>query len=180
MLPSIFFIAAVAVALLAALIDWRTGQIPNWLTLGSLVAAIVAHTAVDGWSGGFSAASVSFGYSVLGAVVCGLAPFLIWLAGGGGGGDLKVFAAIGALLGTQVGLEAEMYSFVGASLYSLAWMAYEGKLLRTLGNTVRLVFNPLMPSAKRQELPEEMMTELRFGPSILIGTVLAVYLNWRA
>ena len=179
MLPSIFLIVAVAAALLAALIDWRTGQIPNWLTLGLLAVAPFAHALVDGKKGGMSAAAVAFGFSVLGAAICGLAPLLIWMAGGGGGGDLKIFAALGALLGTNVGLEAEMYAFIGASLYSLAWMAYQGKLFQTLGRTATLLINPFLPAAKRRPLPEAMMTELRFGPSILLGTLLAAFLNWK-
>ncbi len=179
MLPSIFLIVAVAAAFLAALIDWRTGQIPNWLTLGLLAIAPVAHAVADGVTGGLNAASVSFGFSVLGAAVCALAPLMIWLSGGGGGGDLKIFAALGALLGSSLGLEAEMYAFIGASLYSMAWMAYEGKLLQTLSRTASLVINPFLPAAKRRVLPEAMMTELRFGPSIFLGTLLAAYLNWR-
>ena len=33
----VVFIVAIAVAALAALSDWRRGEIPNWLTYGALV-----------------------------------------------------------------------------------------------------------------------------------------------
>lgn len=177
-LPVQFLIAAVVITILAALIDWKTGHIPNWLTLGPLAAAPLLH-AIVGWRDGASAAGIAFGWSALGALACGLAPLLIWLSNGGGGGDLKLMAALGALLGPMVGLEAETYIFIAATLYSMAWMAYEGKLLRTLSNTLILAINPFLPKDKRKALPEAMMTELRFGPSIFAGTCLAVYLNWR-
>lgn len=180
MLPMQLLIVAVLITGIAALIDWRTGHIPNSLTLGPLAIAPLLHAVLAFREQGASAAGLAFGWSALGAIVCGIAPLLIWLANGGGGGDLKMMAALGALLGPMVGLETEMYSFVGATLYSMAWMAYEGKLLRTLGNTLILVINPFRSKEKRQALPEAMMTELRFGPSIFAGTCLAAYLNWRA
>ena len=65
------------------------------------------------------------------------------------------------------------------TLYSMAWMAYEGKLLQTLGNTLQLAVNPFLPKDKRRPLPEAMMTTLRFGPSIFAGTCLTAFLNWR-
>jgi prepilin peptidase CpaA len=179
MLPLYFFVTAVLISAIAAVIDWRTGHIPNWLTLTPLGLAPLAHATLSLKAQGFGAAGLAFGWSILGAFVCGVAPLLIWISNGGGGGDLKIMAALGAILGPMIGLEAEMYSFVGATLYSMAWMAYEGKLLRTLSNTLRLVINPFLPKERRKALPEAMMTELRFGPSIFAGTCLAIYLNWR-
>lgn len=178
-LPVQFLIAAVVITAIAALIDWKTGHIPNWLTLGPLAVAPLLHAVVALRAQGASAAGIAFGWSALGAIACGIAPLLIWLANGGGGGDLKLMAALGALLGPMLGLETETYIFVAATLYSMAWMAYEGKLLRTLANTMILVVNPFLPKDKRKVLPEAMMTELRFGPSIFAGTCLAAYLNWR-
>ena len=178
-LPVQFLIAAVLITAVAALIDWKTGHIPNWLTLGPLAVAPLAHAIVGMKEQGAAAAGIAFGWSALGAIACGIAPLLIWLANGGGGGDLKLMAALGALMGPLVGLEAETYIFVGATLYSMAWMAYEGKLLRTLANTFILAVNPFLPKDRRKALPEAMMTELRFGPSIFAGTCLATYLNWR-
>ncbi|MCS6899627.1 MAG: A24 family peptidase [Myxococcales bacterium] len=179
-LPVQFLMAAVLITAAAALIDWRTGHIPNGLTLGPLAVAPLLHAILAFREQGITAAGMAFGWSALGAIACGIAPLLIWLANGGGGGDLKLMAALGALLGPMVGLEAETYMFVGATLYSMAWMAYRGQLLRTLGNTMMLVVNPFLPKEKRRELPEAMMTKLRFGPSIFAGTCLAAYLNWRA
>lgn len=179
LLPPHFLAVAVLLTAIAAVIDWKTGQIPNWLTLGPLALAPLAHAAVSLQQEGATAAGLAFGWSVLGAVGCAIAPLFIWLSNGGGGGDLKMMAALGALMGPVVGLEAETYVFVGATLYSMAWMAYEGKLLRTLSNTLKLLVNPLLPKDRRHQLPEAMMTELRFGPSIFAGTCLAAYLNWR-
>lgn len=179
LLPVQFLVVAVVVTAVAALIDWRTGFIPNWLTLGLLAVAPLMHAALGFRAEGLAGAGLSFGWSALGALACGAVPLVLWVSNGGGGGDLKLMAALGALLGPLVGLEAETYIFAGATLYSMAWMAYEGKLLKTLGNTLQLAMNPFLPKDKRRPLPEAMMTELRFGPSIFAGICLTAFLNWR-
>ena len=75
----------------AMLSDVRSRNIPNWLTVGSLVAAIIFHVATDGTTGlqhalgGFAA---GFGFLLV-----------LWLIGGAGGGDVKLTGALGAWLG---------------------------------------------------------------------------------
>jgi prepilin peptidase CpaA len=80
----------------------------------------------------------------------------------------------------MTGIEAELYAFVAAAIVAPARLAYEGKLLRTLGNTLALATNPLRPKSKRKELPPEMMASMRFGPAIFVGTLLAAASAWGA
>lgn len=174
-----FLIAAAVVTLVAAAVDLRRGQIPNWLTLGPLAAAVAAHAAAGWTSGGARGAAEAAGFSVLGAVACGAVPLLLWRMGGIGGGDVKLLVALGAILRASVGMEAELYAFVAAALFAPAKMAYEGKLLRVLGNTLALAVNPFLPAARRRALSPEMMTEQRFGPAIFAGTCAAAIVQWR-
>jgi prepilin peptidase CpaA len=98
----------------------------------------------------------------------------MYLKGGMGGGDLKLFAAIGALCQPLLGIEAQMYGFVVAAIVVPARMAFRGELLRVLGNSLTLALNPLRPAARRREVPAEMMTWFRLGPAIFAGTLLLV------
>ena len=103
MLGATYFIAfAVLVAALSAWIDWRTGHIPNWVTLGPLAVAPVAHFAVNALTGHSHEAVQAAGFSILGAGVCALVPLLLYRAGAIGGGDVKLLAAIGAICRTRV------------------------------------------------------------------------------
>jgi prepilin peptidase CpaA len=52
-----------------------------------------------------------------------------------GGGDLKLFAAIGALLQPLLGIEAEAYALFTAAIIALANLAYRGSLFRVLGSS---------------------------------------------
>jgi prepilin peptidase CpaA len=177
----IYFLAAAAIiSTIAAAADLRTGEIPNWLTLGALLVAPIAHvvfavathmTAHD--------ALVEGGMSILGAIACSIVPVILYRQDAIGGGDVKLLAGMGALLQPHLGLEAEMYSFFAAGLIAPAFLAYEGKLFRTLKNTVLLAVNPLLPKKKRRTVEPALLTWFRFGPAILIGTGVTAYLHWR-
>ena len=179
MLGAHYFMAmAAAVAGLAAWYDWRTGHIPNWLTLGSLAVAPVAHFILTLLVGNLDLAIQEAGFSVAGAAMCGLVPIVLYRLGGIYGGDVKLFAAIGAICGTMVGVEAELWAFIAGTAFALGRMAYQGKLLRTLGNSLMLVANPLLPKERRRELTPEMMTEMRFGPAIFVGMLGTAFMQW--
>jgi prepilin peptidase CpaA len=174
-----FFAAAVLIAVVAGWLDWRGGHIPNWLTIGTLLAAPLFHALAGYLGAGRSAAGQELAFSALGIVACGLVPVLFFYFGAIGGGDVKLLAAIGALCSVSVGIECEFYAFIAAALYAPGRLAYEGKLLRTLGNTMSLVINPFLPKDRRKEIVPEMLTELKFGPAIAVGTFISVWLHWR-
>jgi len=178
MLP--YLIAAIVVSGIAAWTDWRTGNIPNWLTFGTLGLAPVAHVVTSLMHHALlNDALATGGYSLLGGLVCGLMPLLLYSRGAMGGGDVKLFAAIGALLRTMVGVEAELYCFMIAALIAPAYLAYEGKLFRTLKNSLLLIVNPFLPPEKKRLVEQEAMSWIRLGPAIFLGIVLTTALYWR-
>lgn len=177
-----FFVAAVILAAIAAWTDWRTGEIPNWLTFGTMGLAPIAHIGV---AIGIShmpvrAALLQGGYSVGGLLLCGMIPLLLYSRGGIGGGDVKLFAAIGALCLSMFGVEAEMYGFFIAALIAPARLAYEGKLFQTFKNVAILMVNPFLPAAKKLEVQQEVMTWFRMGPAIFLGVLAMAITEWRS
>jgi prepilin peptidase CpaA len=117
--------------------------------------------------------------ALVGALACWLVPFVFWQKGAFGGGDVKMMAAVGACLMPLDGIEAEFYALICAAVVAPAQLAWEGKLLKTLGNVATIVLNPLRPKAKRKEVPVEAMTQLRFGPAIFVGALLCALVHWR-
>jgi prepilin peptidase CpaA len=104
----VFMTAMVLLFTSAAVVsDLRTRRIPNWLTVSSLVLALIAHGCHKGL-GGLADSLLGFaaGFAVL---------FLLWLIGGGGGGDVKMMAALGAWLGWKLTLAV----FLGSALMTL-------------------------------------------------------------
>lgn len=182
--PTVLLFLCLAVTLLAAVYDARTGHIPNWITLPPVVAAPI----VWGIYGGLYQArrGPPMGTVVgclVSIVICAFVPFLlrrvrIGEAGSAmGGGDVKLFAAIGALTLANVGLEALFYASCALSLFALARLAWDGVLLRTMGNVLFLLFNPVLPKKYRRKIQPQLMTKMRFGPAIFVGMLCAALAN---
>lgn len=158
--------AMVLVALLAAICDARTGKIPNVLTLPALVLGIALNGIMSGPMGLLR--------SALGVVVCGAVPLLLFRMRALGGGDVKLFAALGSLAGVALGIEAQLYGFLAAGVFALFWLTWNGKLWRTFANSFFLATNVLLPESRRRAIEPELMSSLRLGVSIFAGTTLAV------
>ncbi len=103
------FIVPLLLLLIATIHDLRSRTIPDWIALALLIWGVALTTwgaPGTSWNGLASGALLGF---VLAAVV-------FWL-GGIGGGDVKLIAALGAVLGPM------------ALLSVLFWMAIAGGLL---------------------------------------------------
>lgn len=112
---AVFLICVAGFTAVAAACDLWTKRLPNWLTVTGLVAAVAFHGVTGGWSGLVTA---------LGGFVTGFGILLVlWLIGGGGGGDVKLMGALGAWLGPQWTLSVFLLSAV------LAIIATAGVLL---------------------------------------------------
>jgi prepilin peptidase CpaA len=177
-----FLVAAVILALVAAWTDFRTGEIPNWLTLSVLGLAPIAHvaSAILVTHATKQDALMCGAYSLGGGVLAGVVPLFLYSRGGIGGGDVKLFAAIGALLRPMVGVEAEMFGFFAAAMIAPARLAYDGKLLLTMKNAAAIAVNPFLPAAKKFQVQVEMMTWFRMGPAIFLGVLVTALTEWRS
>lgn len=168
----------------AGFLDYRTGHIPNRLVATSALVGLALHFAVhfvmlrqpDQALGElFSGAAVNVLVGVLG---CSAVPLLLYRVGAMGGGDVKLLASVGVWAGPILGLQVELYAFVVAALYAPARLAYQGELFRLLGNSAALLKNPFLPKSRRREVPQALLTELRFGPAVFVATALVALVRW--
>ncbi len=166
----IFVGLALVVSVTAAVIDLKTGQIPNWLTVGGLALGSLLRVALGARSG---PEELRFALLMVisGVVLCSLVPLLLWRVARMGGGDLKLLVALGAICGPVTGFHAQAFAFMAMWLYVLGRLAYQGKLLAVLWRSIGLIFRRLR--SKRGEVVPELMEPLRFGPAILAGVCLA-------
>lgn len=167
-------IAAIVAAGVAAFTDYRSGRMPNKVTLGALAIGLAARPALAFAEAGGDGLSGALASCAIGGVVTAIAPLLLWRANALGGGDVKLFVALGVLLGPVVGLEAQMAAFAAGALFVPFRLAYEGRLFATLWRSVTLVTNALAPAERRRPIDSAALTWFRLGPMILIGTVFAI------
>jgi prepilin peptidase CpaA len=149
---------------LAGLSDARSGMIPNHLTLPVLVLGPLVHAVL----GGADAIMAAVGSALL----CGAAPLVLFARGAIGGGDVKLFAAVGAIGGAHVGLELQFGSYVIGLMYALLLLARRGELQATCVRAGALLVAPL--SRGRVHAPQlGAMTCVRLGvPAFLAGVLL--------
>jgi prepilin peptidase CpaA len=103
---------AIFVGLAASIEDLRSRNVSNWIPLFALVTGIGVQVSQQGWRGVLTA--------LAGAVV-GFGIFLIfWLLGGMGGGDVKLMAGFGSLLGVTRLLEAAYLAALIGALMAIA------------------------------------------------------------
>ena len=175
----VILIVAIAVAALAAWTDWRRGEIPNWLSYGALLLGPMLQVGRALYAKSImNDALTEGGLSVVGALICALVPMMLYRQGAIGGGDLKLLAAMGAILQTTLGVEAEMYCFFGAALFAPAILAYQGKLIATLKNSYLILANLFLPKSKQRTVEATALSWLRLGPAVLFGVALTAYLHW--
>lgn len=95
-MSSVPIIGVILLTAAALVWDVRTRRIPNWLNVAGFLAGLVFHSLQGGWAGAwFSLAGFGTGFGIL---------FVLWLIGGGGGGDVKLMGAVGAWLGPNLTL----------------------------------------------------------------------------
>ena len=157
----------VAVVAAAALVDLKTGKVPNWLTYPASALGLLVWGIAEGWPGlGGSAAGFAVGFVPL---------FVFYRTGAGlGGGDVKLMGAVGALRGWPFIVVAMFYSFIVAAAMGVVLMIWRGETratLRRIGRTLKSVALPgatiLSPSA-----PESI--QVPFAACVCLGTAWAL------
>ncbi|MBX3210473.1 MAG: prepilin peptidase [Labilithrix sp.] len=167
---------ALGVVLVAVATDIATRRIPNLVTLGGLFVGLAVHGASGFVDGGLLGGARGIGYALLGAVACGIVPFLAWKKGEMGGGDVKLFAAIGALVGPVLGFDVEARAFALSLLvlfpYRLIRHRAVGVALRNVRIGVANVFRPR--AAREAYVGGPKLPPVILAPAIGVAFVLTL------
>jgi len=125
---------ALLVGIAAVVEDLRFRTISNWTTLGAMVAGVTYHA----FAGGLS----ELGSSLVGLIV-GFSAFLVfYLLGGMGGGDVKLMAGFGAILGgATASVQAAIFAAGVGGLLALAFIGF-----RWLRAAIQRSSSPSSPS----------------------------------
>lgn len=156
----------------ACVTDWRSRRVPNVLTFGAALAALIFWTAAGGVQGALS--------SVAGWLV-GCLLFLPWfLLRGMGGGDVKLLAALGAWLGPTTVVWVALYGALAGGALAIVVTLYRGYFVTMFRNLWGLLM--FWRIAGVQPHPELMLStaagpRLPYAFPITAGAVAAIWLR---
>lgn len=156
--------ALVTVLGIAVIVDLHSSRIPNWLTLSAMGFALAAHAWLNGVHG------ILFSLSGLG-VGLGLL-LLVYLAGGMGAGDVKLMAAVGAMVGPYGVLSIALLSALIGGLYALGAMSYQWGIAAVGQRLVYAAYGAVLTGGTGWMKEFRLPFKLRYGLAIAGGTLL--------
>jgi prepilin peptidase CpaA len=164
--------------------DVKSRRIPNFVTVSAAAIGLALWVVQSGWQGlGESLAGLGTGFGIF------LVPFMM---GGLGAGDVKLAAAVGAVMGARFALETCLYGALAGGLISSYHLLRTGRLVTTLRTVLwnviavfapRLPFTPLPKLTDARENAGEQASEsvsskaFPYGVAIALGSLIAAVLG---
>ena len=162
-------IFALIISSIAAGLDIRSRRIPNWLTCSATLFGVGYHTILNGGHGFLFGAEGLF---------LGLALLIVFYAlGGMGAGDVKLLAAVGALLGPKGVFITFIFTALVGGIYAMVLLFFR---FRLIGTAVRLstMFSSLRCGVSfSTSNTDGEPPALNYGVCIAIGVFLTAFWN---
>ncbi|MGI8917336.1 MAG: A24 family peptidase [Pyrinomonadaceae bacterium] len=145
--------------------DVRYRRIPNLLVLAAFVAGLAIHISFAGFEGAAS--------SLAGAAVAFLPMFLIHIVGAMGAGDVKLFAAVGAVLGIKLIPATFVLVVMIGGVLAVYSMLRSGTVFTTLHGVAR-IFVGVLPGWEmpRFAIAPDRRHTIPYGVAIMFGSLV--------
>jgi len=146
--------------------DVRYRRIPNPFVLATLFTGLIFNFAIGGWRGVLT--------SVGGCALAFVLMFMLHVFGAMGAGDVKLFAAIGSVLGAQLVLPTFVVVVLTGGLLALVVVLRSG-VFSTTCHRVLQIFVGLLPGWQmpRFSVPADRRLTIPYGAAITIGAIIA-------
>ncbi|WP_436244429.1 A24 family peptidase [Paenibacillus sp. LjRoot56] len=120
----------------AFIIDVRYSKLPNKLTMCGTLFGVLFHTCSEGWNGLL--------FSLIGAGTGFIMVLVLYAIGALGAGDVKLFAAIGAIMGVMFVVQTLVYAILWAGLIGLFLLLFQRKIRTTSRKLAGWLFSILV------------------------------------
>jgi len=156
-------------AIVIAYMDIRYRRIPNKLVLAILIVGLTMNTLFGGSHGlllSLGGLGVSFGIM-----------FFLHVFGTMGAGDVKLFAAIGAVNGLSLVVPTLMLVALTGGVLAIFMMVYSGRVQRTMFGVMQFFYG-LLPGQHipRFEIPADRRYTLPYAVPICFGSLVSYFL----
>jgi prepilin peptidase CpaA len=130
-MPLLLKVILIGVVVVAGIYDARYRKIPNWISLSGLILGLGMNTLLSG-RGGLESASLGLGVAIL-------VYMPLYLIRGMGAGDVKLMAAIGAIVGPHCWLGIFIGTVLVGALVSLILIAIKKRTHQTFLNLTTIL-----------------------------------------
>ena len=173
--PLIEFPLALLVVI-AGICDIRTRRIPNWLVLPAIPLAFALNAFLFAQPEYHSSAWTGLAHAAKGFGLAALIYMPLYMLHGRGAGDVKLMAAVGALVGWQDWLRIFFLSALLGLVFAVLLMALHKRFRKTLDNTAYLISEIMhlrSPHHGSEELDVSSPKSFRLphGAVIALGTL---------
>jgi prepilin peptidase CpaA len=172
-MPPITLVLLLLVVVPAAFFDIRQRRIPNWLVLAGLVTGIALNTFLL-----YDNPSPVSGlwYSLQGIGVAFLVYFPLYLLRGRGAGDVKLMAAVGAIVGWKAWIFVFFFTSILGGLTAVLVVVSKGRIYHTLQNLGMILMSIRYRQAPYSTNPEldvgtDQGVRMPHGVIIALGTI---------
>lgn len=181
----VFFTLLMSLLVVASYTDQRLRVVPKWLTLPALGLGLLVNFLRGCWvaahdlpvfalgrQGTFLGGIDGLYFSLTGVLMGFCLMFALWLLGVCGGGDVKLFAALGAWIGPGLVISVLVVSLVMLSGYLVVHLAVQ--TLRGRRPTHGLARSSERPRAGKEPRKQRVI----FKYSVVVAASTAVVLLW--
>lgn len=163
----LFDLILVVVLAICFITDLRHQKIYNKVIFPSLIAAVLLHFIIDGYSGlRLSLVGFAAGFSIL------LIPYLL---GGIGAGDVKFLAFIGAVKGSYFAINTALYMALIGGAIALVIIISHKEFIRFFKGLILWVFSMFHGIRYKLELPTSVfLKKYPYGVAIAGGAVICL------
>ena len=156
----------IPLAIIIAYYDVRYRRIPNPFVLATLVGGLVINFMLAGLTGLYA--------SVGGCLLAFSLMFMLHIFGAMGAGDVKLFAAIGAVTGAPLVLPTFVVVILTGGLLALISIVRAGVVITTMQRVLQ-IFVGMLPGWEmpRFAVPSDRRHTIPYGVAITIGSVIS-------
>lgn len=154
-------------AIIITYYDVRYRRIPNAFVLATLAAGIAINGIFAGFPGVMASVSgCAFGFGLM---------FMLHVFGAMGAGDVKLFAAIGAVTGAHLVLPTFIVVILTGGLLAVVSVIRAGMLLTTMHRVLQ-IFIGMLPGWQMPQfaVPLDRKHTIPYGVAITMGSIISI------
>jgi prepilin peptidase CpaA len=168
-------LCGLVIATIGAINDVHRRMIPNWLTYNGILSGLGFRVVSGGW--------LAFKAGLIGLLIGGGIFYVLFVAGGMGGGDVKLMSAVSAWAGDLQTIQIVEVAAIAGGVLAIVCMVRHKQMRLVLQNSLELLRHHLVNGLAPHPLlnvRKASSAQIPYGLAIVIGTaVCACSAFWR-